>query len=130
MKQTHPSFDISLNLFTAVFERAGDIAVNLLNKDYTVLWANEVMAAQVQRPLDEMIGKPCYSAFRRRETPCPVCMLKIVSDTKQPCIMERWLDLPRTNLHNLPSITRSGDCIAAKYLLLSIKNKGATYDDF
>jgi DNA-binding CsgD family transcriptional regulator len=94
MKQTHPSFDISLNLFTAVFERAGDIAVNLLNKDYTVLWANEVMAAQVQRPIDEMIGKPCYSAFRRRETPCTVCMLKIVSETKQPCIMERWLDLP------------------------------------
>jgi len=94
MEQTNPPFDISLNLFTAVFERAGDIAVNLLNKDYTVLWANEVMAAQIQRSLDEVIGKPCYSAFRRREEPCPVCMLKIVSETKQPCIMERWLDLP------------------------------------
>jgi DNA-binding CsgD family transcriptional regulator len=94
MSRSRPSFDISLNLFTAVFERAGDIAVNLLNKDYTVLWANELMATQIQRSLDEVIGKPCYMAFRRRETPCTVCMLKIVSETKQPCIMERWLDLP------------------------------------
>jgi len=94
MSRSRPSFDISLNLFTAVFERAGDIAVNLLNKDYTVLWANELMATQIQRSLDEVIGEPCYMAFRRRETPCTVCMLKIVSETKQPCIMERWLDLP------------------------------------
>lgn len=35
MEQARPLFDISLNLFTAVFERSGDIAVNLLNKDYT-----------------------------------------------------------------------------------------------
>lgn len=94
MSRSRLPFDISLNLFSEVFERIGDIAVNLLNKDYTVLWANELMAAQVQRSLDEMIGMPCYTAFRRREKPCTVCMLKIVSETKQPCIMERWVDLP------------------------------------
>ena len=86
--------DISLDLFKAVFETAPDIAVNLLDKDYTVLWANKIMAVNVSRPLDELIGKPCYQVFRRRDTPCPVCMLQIVSDTKRPCIMERWLDLP------------------------------------
>lgn len=93
MSRSRPSFDISLNLFSEVFERVGDIAVNLLNKDYTVLWANELMAGLVQRSLDEMIGMRCYTAFRRREEPCTVCMLKIVSETKQPCIMERWVDL-------------------------------------
>lgn len=86
--------DISLDLFKAVFEKAPDIAVNLLNKDYRVLWVNRIMAIQVERPLDEMIGKPCYEVWRRRDTPCPVCLLKIVSDTGKPCIMERWLDLP------------------------------------
>jgi DNA-binding CsgD family transcriptional regulator len=90
----NPSFDTSLDLFKAVFENAPDIAVNILNKDYRVLWANRIMAVGVQRPLNEMIGKPCYEVWRRRETPCPVCLLQIVSDTKKPCVMERWLDLP------------------------------------
>jgi len=94
MAQTKLSFDTSLNLFKAVFESAPDIAVNILDKDYTVLWSNKVMAAAVEKPLSEMIGKPCYKVWRRREAPCPVCLLKIVSDTKEPCIMERWLDLP------------------------------------
>ena len=94
MKQSDLSFDTSLNLFKEVFENVADIAVNLLNNDFTVLWANRTMAVNVERPLDEMIGKPCYEVWRRRSAPCPVCMLKIVSDTKRPCIMERWLDLP------------------------------------
>jgi len=94
MKKTHISFDTSFDLFKTVFEKAPDIAVNILNKDYTVLWANRLMAAAVDRPLAEMIGKPCYEVWRRRATPCPVCMLQIVCDTKEPCIMERWLDLP------------------------------------
>lgn len=94
MGQTNSSLDASLDLFKAVFEAAPDIAVNLLNKDYTVLWANRIMALGVDRPLDEMIGKPCYEVWRRRDAPCPVCLLKIVSDTRKPCVMERWLDLP------------------------------------
>jgi DNA-binding CsgD family transcriptional regulator len=87
-------FPLSLNLFAAVFEKASDIAVNLLRTDYTVLWANRVMAAGVERPLSEIVGRPCYKAFRRREAPCAECLLKIVSTTRKPCVMERWLDLP------------------------------------
>lgn len=94
MNQTGLSFDTSLDLFKAVFEGAPDIAVNVLNGDYTVLWTNKIMAMAVEKSLDEMIGQPCYKAWRRRDTPCPVCLLKIVSDTGKPCIMERWLDLP------------------------------------
>lgn len=94
MKQPDISFDTALNLFKEVFENVPDIAVNLLNNDFTVLWANRTMAVNVEKPLGEMIGKPCYKVWRRRSAPCPVCMLKIVSDTKKPCIMERWLDLP------------------------------------
>src|SRR5208337_966902 len=33
-------------------------------------------------------------AFRRREEPCEVCLLKIVSRTKQPYVVERTLNLP------------------------------------
>jgi DNA-binding CsgD family transcriptional regulator len=94
MESTNPQFDISIDFLKEVFDTAPDIAVNLLNKDYTVLWANRVMSVNVEQDLNVMIGKPCYRVWRRRESPCPVCLLKIVSDTKKPCIMERWLDLP------------------------------------
>jgi DNA-binding CsgD family transcriptional regulator len=90
----NPSFDTSLDLFKTVFENAPDIAVNILNNDYRVLWANRIMAVSVEKPLGEMIGKPCYEVWRRRESPCPVCLLQIVSNTGKPCVMERWLDLP------------------------------------
>jgi len=94
VEHTDPPFDISLNLLTEVFEIAPDIAVNLLNKDYTVLWANRVMSMAVEQPLHEMIGRQCYAVWRRREHPCPLCLLKIVSETRKLCVMERWLDLP------------------------------------
>jgi len=94
MQNACAPFNISLDFLTEVFEAAPDIAVNLLNLDHTVLWANRVMSIGVEQPLHEMIGKPCYAVWRRREYPCPVCLLKIVSETREPCMMERWLDLP------------------------------------
>jgi len=94
MKKTNLPYDVSLDLFKEVFENVPDIAVNLLNKDFTVLWANRTMAMAVDQSLADIIGKPCYKVWRRRDAPCPVCMLRIVSDTRKPCVMERWLDLP------------------------------------
>lgn len=87
-------FEPSLDLFKAVFEKAPDIAVNLINKDHTVLWANKIMSITVSRELDEIVGKPCYQAFRRKDEPCRVCVFKTVIRTKKPCVMERSLDLP------------------------------------
>lgn len=83
-----------LKIVNALFETVSDIAINLLSSDYTVIWANSGMVANVKRPINELIGKPCYEAFRRRNSPCPVCLLKIVSETKKPLVAERWLDLP------------------------------------
>jgi DNA-binding CsgD family transcriptional regulator len=95
MEQGNFSVNIALGVFKALFEEIANPAMNLLRKDYSVLWANKGMAVAVQRPVNEMIGRPCYQAFRRREEPCEVCLLKIVSDTKQPYVVERTLDLPR-----------------------------------
>jgi DNA-binding CsgD family transcriptional regulator len=94
MKSINHTFDTSLDLFKTVFEKAPDIAVNLINIDYTVLWANKIMGFFVARELDEIIGKPCYQMFRRNDKPCQVCVFQTVIRTKRPQIMERWLDLP------------------------------------
>jgi DNA-binding CsgD family transcriptional regulator len=88
------SFEPSLDLFKAVFEKAPDIAVNLINKDYKVLWANRRMGIAFSRELDEIIGKPCYQVFRRNKKPCRVCVFQTVVRTKRPYVMERFFDLP------------------------------------
>lgn len=51
MKLTGLPFDVSLDLFKEVFENVPDIAVNLLNKDFTVLWANRTMTLAVDQSL-------------------------------------------------------------------------------
>lgn len=89
------TFEPSLDLFKAVFEKAPDIAVNLINKDYTVLWANKMMDIVFSRELDEIIGRPCYKVFRRNDRPCRVCVFQTVMRTKRPYVMEKYFDLPR-----------------------------------
>jgi len=77
MKKMGLPFDVSLNLFKEVFENVPDIAVNLLNKDFTVLWANNTMAMAVDQSLADMIGKPRYKVWRRRDTlpSKPICAI-------------------------------------------------------
>jgi DNA-binding CsgD family transcriptional regulator len=88
------SVDAALRVFKALFDDIANPSMNLLGKDYEVLWANQGMATAVQRQASEMIGKPCYEMFRRLEEPCDVCLIKIVKGTKQPCVIERSLALP------------------------------------
>lgn len=88
------SLSVILTVLNDLFGSIRNPAMNLLAKDYTVLWANQGMAIGAQSPLDEMIGRQCYHAFRRREEPCDPCLLKIVSTTKQPFVGEGVLDIP------------------------------------
>lgn len=91
----HPfSLDATLIVFKALFDDIANPAMNFLARDYTVLWANRGMAMGVQRSVGEMIGKPCYHGFRRREEPCSPCLFEIVSETGRPFVGERVLDLP------------------------------------
>ncbi|OPY03600.1 MAG: Transcriptional regulatory protein LiaR [Syntrophorhabdus sp. PtaB.Bin184] len=94
MKQRTLPSDIIFKVMTTLFDTVADLSITLLFKDRTVVWANRGMALSVQRPVEELIGKPCYQAFRRRRSPCPICLLDIVADSKQPLVMERWVDIP------------------------------------
>ncbi|MBI5695089.1 MAG: cache domain-containing protein [Nitrospirae bacterium] len=46
-------------------------AVSLIDRNYKVLWANEVVAQNVKYP----VGKMCYAAYRNRTSPCQGCPL-------------------------------------------------------
>ncbi|MDR2018667.1 MAG: LuxR C-terminal-related transcriptional regulator [Syntrophobacterales bacterium] len=91
---TSQPLDVALKIINTLFEGINDVGINLVSNDYTVVWTNNAMSAGVKKPVSEMIGKPCYEAFRHRNSPCPTCLLKTVSETKEPLIAERWLDLP------------------------------------
>lgn len=94
MKQSNFSLSTALSVFNVLFDDIANLGMNLLRNDYTVLWANRGMAALVQRPVSEMIGRPCYQAFRGRDEPCEVCLLEIISSTRQPWVGERTGGLP------------------------------------
>ena len=128
MTDPNISFDISLNALKGIFEDVPDMAVNLLNRDFTVLWANKMMAKAVETPLKDMIGRPCYEVWRRRVEPCPVCMLSIVLETKKPCVMERWLDLPNrerryAQVRAYPVFDGNGSVKHAFEIIIPITNK-------
>jgi DNA-binding CsgD family transcriptional regulator len=94
VKRTYVSHDISFGILSGVFENAPDIAVSLLSGDYSVLWANKLMVVVVQKPLHEIIGRPCYEVWRRRQVPCPICPMRTLTETKRPHVRECWFDPP------------------------------------
>jgi DNA-binding CsgD family transcriptional regulator len=94
MKKNNDNLEVYLDLFKTVFEKAPNMGINLLNKNYTVLWANKAMAIGSRKELHEMIGQPCYKAFRDRKKPCDICILQIVSKEKKSIIMERSGEYP------------------------------------
>ena len=85
--------NVALSVFSTLFDNVTNPGMNLLDRNYRVLWANKGMSIAARRPLAEMLGKPCYAAFLMRSEPCEPCMLKVVSETGQPYAGKRLVDL-------------------------------------
>ena len=85
--------DAALNVFSRLFDNVSSPAINLLDRNYTVLWANRGMSIAVHRPLAKIVGRQCFKAFLGRSEPCEPCLLKIVSRTGRPYTGERLVDL-------------------------------------
>lgn len=67
---------------------------NIIDRKFRILWANQARARFHQRELKEMIGRPCYRMFQRRNEPCADCPARVVFETGRPCVMERSAVLP------------------------------------
>lgn len=55
-----------------------------VDRGYRYLWINEVEAARVGKKPSEIIGKPCYTVFSDRSSPCPGCHVSTVFETGKP----------------------------------------------
>ncbi len=49
--------------------------IRVIDTDYTIRAANRAYAEQVDRPLAEIVGQPCYRSSHGRETPCPATLV-------------------------------------------------------
>lgn len=54
----------------------------MIDRDYTVIQANQALAKQAGKEITKVVGSKCYKMFAGRDSPCPNCKLKesFVSD--------------------------------------------------
>jgi signal transduction histidine kinase len=64
----------------AVFNSISDSVV-IVNREFTILDANEGAAALSGVPLRQLVGRKCYRAIFAREEACPGCPVRVTFDT-------------------------------------------------
>ncbi|MFH1673886.1 MAG: PAS domain S-box protein [Pseudomonadota bacterium] len=50
--------------------------INVVDKNYNIIKANEAMAQQHGLPLEAIIGRKCYKIFYNRQKPCKDCLVE------------------------------------------------------
>ncbi len=68
--------------------------MNILDRQFRIVWANDVRARMHQRSLEEMQGRYCYEMFQRRSESCEGCPVAETLRTGKPCTRERFADRP------------------------------------
>lgn len=58
--------------------------VLVVTRDYRISRANLAAAASAGRDVRELIGKPCYEVFAKRDKPCPGCTMLESLETGHP----------------------------------------------
>lgn len=102
--------------------------VNLTDRDYRVVWANEAKARFHQLDLHDMIGRLCHELFRRRFDPCPGCPVRAVFDSGKPCILERSVTLPDgshkpTNVRCYPVFNDKGNVSQVLQIMIDLTRR-------
>ncbi|MBU2513517.1 PAS domain S-box protein [bacterium] len=58
--------------------------ISFINEKLEILWVNKASAISANKMPQEMLGKPCYSLFARRQKPCENCPAVKVLKSKKP----------------------------------------------
>ncbi|HBB67256.1 MAG: hypothetical protein A2X28_11380 [Elusimicrobia bacterium GWA2_56_46] len=101
-----------------VMENVGPLIVT--DTQYRIILANPAFCGLAGRPLDEVIGKPCYEAFHRCDTPCFTktgeCSAKAALETKKPARAEYKREAPggtaSYEARSYPLLNNEGDVIS------------------
>ncbi len=73
------------------------IPFGIFDRQHTVLWANEALAAIHQSTPEALIGNICHQILHNNPTPCKNCEIQSVLETGSVCISEKKYELPDGN---------------------------------
>ena len=65
-----------------------NLGISLIGPDNRVLATNAAQARLSDRPIGELVGKPCFQAFRREDDICPDCPGRQAAATGRPAEVE------------------------------------------
>ncbi|MCB2228779.1 MAG: LuxR C-terminal-related transcriptional regulator [Desulfarculaceae bacterium] len=87
--------DMAMDGFTqAIFDSIDD-PVQVLDRDYRVVWCNTFGSeAHVWGP-ENLVGRVCYEAFFHRSGPCPDCPISQTFESNRPAVREKLIPLPQ-----------------------------------
>ncbi len=101
------------NRLQALFDGAPD-AITMVDRSYRVAMLNKTGLLWGNRPLEEIVGKPCYAEFQGRVDLCPNCPAEESFRTGQPAFRQRASLLTRgkkryVQLFTFPLLDRHGN---------------------
>lgn len=87
-------------------------SVVYLDPDLRLIWANQVAADSIGKPLDEIGGQLCYQLWSNRDEPCSDCPVVRAKTTKKPETGEVITDYGRIrDLQGYPTLNKNNEVI-------------------
>ena len=117
-KSQKPALPFAIPSFLRGVLRSIEDPVNIIDREYRVLWANEVVLKHMGLGLDEVRGKRCYELYFSRARVCDSCPVREVFASSKPCVKEKWIADPRgaghwREVHAYPVHDESGEVVSA-----------------
>ncbi len=73
-----------------------DIVIVHIDSNYNLLWASQAIQEHLSCPLNQALGKKCYSVINAKERPCSHCTVKLALKTGQ---IQKGMYTTRTGQH-------------------------------
>lgn len=67
---------------------------SIIDRKYTIVWANEAYAKMRDMVLEDLLGRKCYEVLQGREERCEDCVVNKTFSTASPCAKEKRFVFP------------------------------------
>jgi len=109
-----------------ILDSLSELVVHL-DRDLTVLWANEAACASVGKPREQLIGQHCYQLWSEGDEPCKDCPVLKAIETGCRTEMEKTTPDGRTwCIHATPIRDQKGQVIGGVEISVDISGYRAT----
>jgi PAS domain S-box-containing protein len=87
-KRTQDLIAKSEKFLNTIFDSIND-PFNIIDRDFTIIKANNSYANMRGMTIDQLVGKRCYEVLQNRKTVCEECSVKTTFDTGEPHTKEK-----------------------------------------